>query len=253
MHQHNKLVIRTIMWTAALLCHILALSSQPVQAIVQPRVYDWQMRLTKAIPLSTREQAAEKALELGSGASAEQIQLAAAEIPSAFSRPALELFLAIKVLLAQDRALQTQERHLLQIKQAIGVCQKYLRRLDRHKPGSVPAQSVPSADRTEILPASLSTPEWQLRLRLPSFDAYTASAELKHYRRIAAELQAELEAERDNLQQELELANSSTHELRRYVLQLCDSLDPSTCKPYAGQRPTILVLPPPPLDAAPLP
>ena len=164
----------------------------------------------------------------------------------------MELFLGIKVLLRQDREQQTQEKKLRQTRQAAKVCQGYLDRLNKHKAGSKPKQPVPSREHCELLPESLSTPEWQLRLRLLSFDEYTTSQQLSSSRNSAAALLQELEAEAETLQAGLERDRSRLHELRRYVLQLCDSMDPLTCRPYVGQRPTVLVIPPPPLDPAPL-
>ena len=225
---------------------------QPAQAAVQPRVYEWQKRLSKAIPAVLQEAAAAKASEIGLRGTPEQIKQAAAELPCTLPRPALELFLGIKVLLLQDRAQQTKEKQLQQTRKAMETCDDYLYRLNKHKAGTTPRQPVPARDHAELLPESLSTPEWQLRLRLPSFDEFTTPKQMDTNRKNISALRQELEAEEEALQAALEQCRAQSHELRRYVLQLCDTMDPLTCQPYAGQRPTVLVIPPPPLDAPPL-
>lgn len=228
------------------------LVSTPAGAIVQPRVYDWNLRLTKALPDEIRQEVESYAQELKQTATSETIKQRAQDIPCTFDRAPVELFLGIKVLLARDRHIEEINAQWHQTKHAIGACQKYLRRLDDHIPGQIPQHKVERSGDYEALSGELAVPEWQQRLRLPYFDENTSDAEQSQYRVQVQGYQNALEAQRDELYERYTEAIEASRELRKYVLNLCDSLDPLTCKPYAGKRPLVLVIPPPSLEARPL-
>ncbi|MBQ7568579.1 hypothetical protein IJT17_07225 [bacterium] len=226
------------------------LSYAPASAIVQPRIYDWQLRLSKRLPDKVKEEANRLAGEMGLQATPEQISQAAAELPCSSERKPAELYLGIKVLLAMDRSVRAAEHRLLQTNQAIAVCSQYLKRIDRYRRGK--KMRRPNVAEAEQLPQPLRTSEWQTRLQLPEWDESCSANEISDCRNKAAELQSMLEAEREGLKDEIKTLSAPSHELQKYVLQLCDSLDPLTCKPYLKPPGSLNIIPPPPTDTRPL-
>lgn len=228
---------------------LFACSCLPAFALVQPRVYTWQKRLELALPEELRLRAEQCIQELDIAGTPEQITSQARSLGWRGNNAPLELYIGIRVLLNQDRVCTQAERELRQVKQAIGACERYLRRLDNQTPGEEPAEKVPVDGRYEVLPTPINLPHWQSRLKLPAFNEFTSAAQLAQYKEQITARQAQLEGERDLLQEKVKTLSQPSHELRRFVLDLCDSLNPQTCLPYEGKRPLVLEIPPPPREA----
>lgn len=215
-------------------------AKEPIEPIIQPRIYDWQMRLTKALPELSRRQACSLAKELGTDTTPEQIQERVSQLDFDLDRTPLELFVAIKILLAQNQIIRNKCTEIKQCKRSIQTCESYMERLEDHRPGKKPKVIVAQENGYELLPDDITLPQWSQIVRLPYFDETTSQSDLNQYRTEAQSIEHNLQELKHTLIENLEQIGHPSHNIRRYILTMCDRLDPQTCLPYRDKKPTII-------------
>ena len=242
-----------------LLLAIYIYFSTPAQAIIQAQAWDWLARLNRLIPAAERSQCDECAASLPLESDVQQLEEAVALLNLKLHPKPLCLYTAIRLLIRQDRYLETLDYRLETNKKGQDILRSYRRTLNRSLKGLNRSSSAdpialpaPHYDYTKIIDTET---EIEVLRPLPKFKQGWHATESRTYLKAAASDLKFLENQAKELQEEREHFRKLTLPLRYYVRELGNSLDPSTGlpKPAGHIDSTIdLVLPPPPVDLKPL-
>lgn len=252
---------------ACICCLLLGLTTLPSLALVQPRVYQWRMRLKKSFTPEVYAQTLALGNALTPEVTPEELDSLAQTLANAYKgtyHPAtLRTALAIHVLLRHDAECNAAKKRWKQCKTAIGLCEKYLDRLEetieqtdsssRSYRGHSQLQGTATTARPtppsinaaqyEPLPEKLDDEYWHQRVQLPRFEQSTERSILLSYRDSARRQLEKLEILKEELDQEYHLIDELGKPLRFYTLEQCDRLDPQTNRPYIDGKPAVNVVP----------
>ena len=89
---------------------LFGLCCAPAQAIIQPRLYDWQARLTRLLPVSIKDKAVNLSEELfEESANFELLHNKVLQLNASIPHEPIELFIGIKLLIKNDAVLTIEK------------------------------------------------------------------------------------------------------------------------------------------------
>lgn len=243
------------------LCGLLC---SQAQAIIQPRLADWQARLNRLLPPRVRLKANDVANTLPLSGRVEELQAELANIHTTIPTPTIEMYAGIKFLLRKDAQCDRNNADIAVYDKGLKLLEDYERRCRRYLNQAplrvdAPGARVPLADPVLADPVN-EQPEPQvnedgtyvIRL-LPKISPTTPRETLKLYMAAARTDRHFLEGERAQLVAQAAEFAATTGQLRRRLKALSSLLNPITGLPQPTPRQqnadgasSIEQIPPPP-------
>ncbi len=242
---------------------LLELLLLPAQAIVQPRLYDWQARLTRLIPASIREKALMLTEELfEESADINLLHNKVIQLNVTIPNEPIELFIGIKLLIKNDAFLNIETAKEAEYDKALVLLNKYKHNLKRHlysapygpdtsqaelkSPGKFPGQPYENEQGLTVI-----------RL-LPAPAATHSKATLHSFIAAATEDEEAMKKYKQDFNAKLVAFKENNRELRRYINDLSEKLSPITGLPLPESTKNFdnteieQIPPPPPFDLQPI-
>lgn len=251
-------------WPLAALL-VMGLLAAPAGARVQPRLLDWQARLSRLIPRRVQVRVAEVADRLPVTATPGDLQEALVALrgaPSGFGPglppEPLELFGGIRLLLRRDQTLERYDQRVALYDASLRLLAAYRREVNealRLAPPGPPGPALPGVE--EGLPAPEVRPEGVHVLRLlPAPRPGTSRERLRLYLGAADQDTAALAPRREEADRGRAAFRETTLAWRWHLRHLGDRLDPLSGMPAhpvesgtpGAEPPVEQIPPPPPLD-----
>ena len=227
-----------------LLLLLVFLGAIPAQALVQPRIFAWRLRLKKFLSPEVYAQTLEIASSLPASTSPEEFERLGQELSGKYHPATLSTAIAIHTLLRHDSQLNVADKRWYQCKVAIGCCEKYLERLEKQLHESrIDSDAAFWGVTYEPLPEALNDDYWLELVQLPSFDCYTSRQRLQDYAQNVREQMERLKTLKEQLLQDYRDLDATGKDMRCYTLEQCDNLNPETCCPYIGEKPSVTIIP----------
>lgn len=248
---------------ALALLFMVVLTAGPASALIQPRLLDWQARLSRLLPERARTRALAVAERVPVTAMPADLQAALSGVAPGVAPEPVELYAGIRVLQRRDEVLARYEARVGLLEESLRILQDYERSLHdaiRVAPDGPPGPPLPPA--AEGLPEPQLRPEGVYVFRLlPYPTPATSRARLRQLLAASEEDQARVDAQGDRAREGREEFAETTLAWRWHLLSLSNRLDPVTGEPGlpvmslpACAEPTVeQIPPPPPMDLPPLP
>ncbi|MCR5663234.1 MAG: hypothetical protein K6G50_14080 [bacterium] len=242
---------------------LLGLCCVPAQAIVQPRLYDWQARLTRLLPVSIKDKAVNLSEELfEESANIELLHNKVLQLNAPIPHEPIELFIGIKLLIKNDAVLNNEKAKEAEYDKALDLLKKYKHNLKRH------LYSAPYGPDTSS--AELKAPQrfqghsqedergiFVLRL-LPAPSPSHSKATLHSFIAACSEDEEAMKKYKQDFNAQLVVFKENNRNLRRYINDLSEQLSPVTGLPLPKSPKNLdndkieQIPPPPPIDLQPI-
>ena len=242
---------------------MLGLLLAPVQAIVQPRLYDWQARLTRLIPASIREQAIKLSEELfEESADTELLHARVMQLNAAIPYEPIELFIGIKLLIKNDALLNNEKAKEAEYDKAIALLKQYKHNLKRllYTAPYGPDTSSEELKSPQVFQGKSHEDErgiFVLRL-LPAPSSRHSKATLHSFIAAASDDEEAMKKYKQDFNAQLLAFKDNNKNLRRYINDLSERLSPITGLPLPESPKNFdnneieQIPPPPPFDLQPI-
>lgn len=238
---------------AAAVVVAMMLVSLPSQALVHPRLYDWQVRLSRLLPAEMLARGRIIADNLESDDALATLQAQLAEVRPNIAPEALELYTGIRFLIRQDGYSERYSTRANQCQQAEELLEKYQRLIQRHLKAAPPGQDLAELEPSKSqVGLCQSTPKGIYVLRWLPMPAAGNSKGYLHscFEAAAHDLSIVRAGQAENKRRHEQYHQTSTA-LRQRLAYLCSIIDPRTgllCKQSTSFSPctTVEQLPPPP-------
>lgn len=246
-----------------LLLALFLAQAGPASALIQPRLLDWQARLSRLLPERVRVRAARASDALPLTAMPEDLRQVLSGLSPGIPPEPVELFAGIRLLLRRDETLVRFDERVDLYDESLRLLREYRQDVNealRLAPGGPAGPPLPPAQ--EGLPKPETRPEGVHALRLlPHPRPTTPRARLRLFLEAAGQDVAALQQRRDEADQARAVFRDSTMAWRWHLRRLADSLDPQTGAPAppvesvttCADPPVEQIPPPPPLDLPELP
>lgn len=247
----------------ALACMLLAVLSAPASALIQPRLLDWQARLSRLLPEHARTRALAVAEAVPVTAMPPDLNAALQGVAPGVAPEPVELYAGIRFLQRRDEVLARYAARVALWEESLRILDDYERSLNdaiRLAPDGPPGPPLPAP--SQGLPEPQVRPDGVHVLRLLPYPTPTTTrARLRKLVEAAEQDQAVVAAEGERVRQGRQGFEETTLAWRWYLKGLGDRLDPVTGEPGlpvlslpACAQPTVETIPPPPpMDLTPLP
>ncbi len=242
---------------------LLGLCCAPAQAIIQPRLYDWQARLTRLIPVSVRDKAIILSEELfEESATLELLHDKVIQLNAAIPHEPIELFIGIKLLIKNDAVLNNEKAKEAEYDKALNLLKKYKHNLKRHL---YAAPYGPDTSSSELKAPqrfqgySLEDERGIFVLRLlPAPSPKHSKATLHSLIAACSEDEEAMKKYKQDFDAQLADFKENNRNLRRYINDLSEQLSPVTGLPLPkspndnDNNEIEQIPPPPPIDLQPI-